>query len=198
MKKILSILTLLLIISGVGFYLLVTQQTSYTVTINKPIKEVWDYASDSSKATEWSIYFHHISPLPGVEDGKIGSLRRCYRREDETGATWDEEVIEVEKYKYRQLKTFNLQNFIDPALKAAVFRVHQIYESVDENTTNLTFASELIEPFDLDVLKALEPAAKETERIFKANLENIKAAIEQGENYNRPHPYEQKNIFDKD
>ena len=77
-------------------------------------------------------------------------------------------------------------------------RVHQIYEKVDSKKTKLTFASEYIGPLELDIIQALLPAASETERIFMANLENIKAAIEQGDEYQRPHPYEQKNIFDKD
>ena len=194
MKKILiPIIAILILLTT----LYLNRQVKHTVTINKPISEVWRYASDSTKATDWSIYFHHISPLPGIEDGKIGSVRRCYRRADESGATWDEEVLVVEKEKYRQLRTYNLQNFNNPVLKDAVFRVHQIYEKIDENTSKLTFASEYIGPMDLEIIKALLPAAKETEIIFKANLENIKAAIEQGENYQRPHHYEEKNIFDK-
>lgn len=192
------LITALGLIAGLSSIFYLNRQVMYTVTINRPIEVVWEYASDSSKATDWSIYFHHISPLAGVEDGKVGSLRRCYRRADESGATWDEEVIEVKPLEYRQLKTFNLQNFKNPVLKKAVFRVHQIYEKVDSKKTKLTFASEYIGPLELDIIQALLPAASETERIFMANLENIKAAIEQGDEYQRPHPYEQKNIFDKD
>lgn len=178
--------------------LYLNRQVKHSVIINAPLSQVWKYASDSTKATDWSIYFHHISPLPGIEDGKVGSVRRCYRRADESGATWDEEVIEVDFEKYRQLKTFNLRNFKNPVLKDAIFRVHQHYKPIDADKTELTFASEYIGPTDFKIIKALLPAAKETERIFIANLENIKAAIEQGDNYQRPHLYEEKNIFDKD
>jgi len=36
----------------------------------------------------------------------------------------------------------------------------------------------------------------EGERVFRLNLENIKAMIEQGENYQRPHPWEEQSPFD--
>lgn len=34
-----------------------------SVVINASLDEVWEYASDSTKASEWSVYFDHISPF---------------------------------------------------------------------------------------------------------------------------------------
>lgn len=196
MKKKLLVPITFLTVAAVTLIGLLTKEVSHTVTINKNIKDVWTYASDSTKANEWSVYFSHISPLPGVNDGKVGSLRRCFRRSNETGPRWDEEVVELKPKKYRQIRTFNLKNFNADILKLAQFKVHQRYEFVDENTTKLTFASSLMGPWRLDLILALLPSMKESKRIFKLNLENIKAAIEQGDDYKRPHPYEPKNQFD--
>lgn len=52
MKKIIIILAFLLGISSVLFF---NRQVKYTVTIKKPIEEVWAYASDSNKATDYTI-----------------------------------------------------------------------------------------------------------------------------------------------
>jgi len=189
---------------GIGTMLLLTlafvywlaRQSTYTVTINAPIEAVWDYASDSSKAVEWSVFFTHIESLPGIEDGKVGSLRRCFRRHDETGVMWDEEVVEIRPLEYRQIRTFNIRGFNDPQFEDVEFKVEQHYEKIDETTSRLTFSSELKEPMNPMVILKLLFTVSEGRRIFRLNLENIKAAIEAGEHYQRPHPYEPENRFD--
>lgn len=169
------------------------KKVSYSVIIEAPRQDVWEYVSDSSNAKDWSVYFDHISALPGIEDGRPGSLRRCFRNEDETGAFWDEEVVKIIKDEYREIRTFNLNGFGRPELRKAQFKVEQIYEKLEDDKTRLSFTSEYSGPLDLDVLKALLPAGAEAERIFRLNLENIKSLIE-GEG--RTHPYEEKNMFD--
>lgn len=193
-KKRLFIFAFLLIVPVLIF--IYSKQSSYTVTINAPIEEVWTYASDSSKAVEWSVYFTHISSLPGIEDGKVGSLRRCFRRKDETGIMWDEEVIQIKPLEYREIRTFNIKGFPDPDFEQIEFKVHQHYEKVDTNTTKLTFASELRTPFKPMIILKMLFAVSEGKRVFRLNLENIKAAIEQKEKYKRIHPYEEENNFD--
>ena len=187
------LLIFLLIPAATFFY---AKRSSYTVTINAPIEEVWTYASDSSKAVDWSVYFTHISALPGIEDGKVGSLRRCFRRKDETGIMWDEEVIRIKPFEYREIRTFNIKGFPDRDFAQLEFKVHQRYRKIDENTTALTFASELRQPFSPLIIAKMLFTVSEGRRIFRLNLENIKAAIEQKENYRRIHPYEPTNPFD--
>ena len=169
------------------------KQVSYSVIIDAPVEKVWGYVSDSSNAKDWSVYFDHISALPGVKDGRPGSLRRCFRNADEEGAFWDEEVVKVKLNEYREIRTFNLNGFGGPELNKAQFKVQQIYEEVDKGKTKLSFTSEYSGPLELSTLRALVPAAAEAERIFRLNLENIKAVVEGRE---RPHPYEEKNMFD--
>ncbi len=169
------------------------KQVSYSVIVDAPVEKVWSYVSDSSNAKDWSVYFDHISSLPGVEDGRPGSIRRCFRNADEEGAFWDEEVVKVRENEYREIRTFNLNGFGDPDLKKTQFKVQQIFEKLESDKTKLTFTSEYSGPMDFSTLKALVPAAAEAERIFRLNLENIKSLIEGGE---RTHLYEAKNMFD--
>lgn len=50
-----------------GFLLILGGCTvSEHVDINAPVADVWEYVSNSYNTREWSVYFHHISPLPGM------------------------------------------------------------------------------------------------------------------------------------
>ncbi len=196
-KKKLILLTILIALIGSSLYLIEKAEISYSVVINKPIEEVWQYASDSTKASNWSVYFTHISPLPGIKDGMVGSKRRCFRRVDETGMSWDEEVMKVTPLKYRRIRTYNLKGTNLRNEHLAQFRVHQRYKKITKNKTQLTFASKYDGPLILNLLIDLIPIANETIRIFKYNLENIKAHIEMKGAYKRIHPYEPFNVFDK-
>lgn len=163
-----------------------------SIEINAPIEKVWDYISDNSKAREWSVYFHHISSLPGIEDGAVGSNRRCFRSEDESGIYWDEMVLETTLLKYREILAYNFNGFEKEVFNNALFFVHQNLSDLGNNKTMLTFSTEKIRPES--VLNSLDyiSAKGETEKIFKLNLTNIREAIEAGLNsreYKRKHPY---------
>jgi len=191
MKRKLLLITLIALIFALKNY-----EMSRSVIINAPIDVVWEYASDSSKAKEWSVFFDHISPLPGIEDGKVGSVRRCYRFQDETGPTWDEKIIKVTPLKFRELRTYHLKNFKDTNFHKSEFKVYQRYESISPLKSRLTFSSKMLNPFNLILAIQLLPLASETSRIFQANLQNIKSAIEaryKGVEYHRPHPFEPYN-----
>mgnify|MGYP000754414534 CR=1 FL=1 len=175
-----------------------------TMEIQAPLEDVWTYAGDSLRATEWSVYFDHISLLPGspVPDGQVGALRRCYRRADESGVTWDEEVVALAPMAYREIRTYALRGF-RPLMQDVVgwtqYRVAQNYEALGAERSRLTFSTDLLRP-------GLPPArwlfgafADEVVRTFRLNLENIAAAIEadqRGEAYVRPHPYEPSHSWD--
>ncbi|MCH8836583.1 MAG: SRPBCC family protein [Candidatus Marinimicrobia bacterium] len=166
------------------------------VDINAPVADVWEYVSNSYNTREWSVYIHHISPLPGVEDGGVGSLRRCFRREDETGIWWDEQVLAVKPYKYRKMRTFNIHGSKNPHFNEAEFEVYQYYKEIEPAMTRLTFATSQLKPDDWFSRHRFWSVGRDGKRIFKLNLANIKTAIEQGEQYERVHPYEEHNKSD--
>ncbi len=162
-----------------------------SVVINAPIEKVWEYASDSTKAKDWSIYFDHISPMPqlsnGIPDGQVGSVRRCFRRADETGMYWDEDVVEVRPPFYRQIKTYNTHGHHEAKLNEIEYKVEQLYEKIDDQHTRLTFQAQVSKGMDLKAMYYMLRDFQEGTRILQFNLENIKARIESD---TRPHPYE--------
>jgi uncharacterized membrane protein len=173
-----------------------TTNTEYTVTVDAPMDQVWQYVGDSTKARDWSVYFHHISPLPGIADGKIGAVRRCYRREDETGMTWDEKVVDVKKHQYRKIHTYNVQGLSIDYFHQTEYNVTQKFKAINDQQTNVTFAFTVRKPNNFLAWMGNRVLRWSAWRVFKVNLENIKHHIEQGENYQRIHPYEQSNLLD--
>ncbi|MFZ4715225.1 MAG: SRPBCC family protein [Bacteriovoracaceae bacterium] len=152
-----------------------------SVHIKAPIEKVWDYVSDSGKAIEWSIYFHHISFLPGGSaDGMVGSFRRCFRNENEKGPRWDEETINIQKQESRQIVMFNMQGyFMNFLTQGSYCFVRQIYKAQSDGTTILTFQTQISErclPLQKFIFKH---SSKKTKDIFLKNLQNIAARIEQ-------------------
>jgi len=178
---------------------------AHAVEIAAPVEAVWAYVGDSGRADEWSVYFDHISPLPEspVPDGRVGALRRCFRRADETGVWWDEEVVALRPQTHREIRTYALRGFRWPLQVLAgrvTYRVGQDYEALGPERTRLTFSTELRSP---DVAPARwlfgRLLAGEVVRIFRLNLENIRAAVEAAHRavpYDRPHPYEPANDWD--
>ncbi len=173
-------------------------ETGREVVIEAPIEAVWEYVGDSRNAAEWSVYFDHITPLPGGPDGGVGALRRCYRHADETGNRWDEVVVELQPQTYRQIRTYGLHGF-PPEFGQPEFRVHQRFTKLGPNRTRLEFASELIKPRDPISLARFVTKVGEGNRVIGLNLENIKAAVEarhRGQPYQRPHPWEPQHPWD--
>lgn len=177
---------------------------THAVTIDAPVEAVWSYGSDSTRARDWSVYFHHITPIEGpghAPDGTVGAFRICYRNADEQGLRWDETTERIVELEHREIRTFNLVGFpMGPIGRAQVYEVHQDYERIDGNRTRLTFSSKLARQPGFRNLLAWPvvkgcyvvfgaPAGQE---VFVQNLENIQAAVEaqeSGEPYRRPHPY---------
>lgn len=181
-----------------------------SVIINAPMEEVWKYNSINENAREWSVYFAKIVTCPisdcpqnaTLEDSAIGFVRRAYRNDNETGIFWDEETLGVTKTSNKMTKAMRAYNFHGFILyNRAEHLVEQFYEAIDANTTKLTFRSRLYNRRKLSswVSRVLYASwmgsgqirgVRETTELFEKNLENIKAAIEQGEDYKRIHPYE--------
>ena len=184
------------------------------VAIRAPMQAVWDYAGDSARATDWSVYFHHISPKasdaqgrPLPPDGTVGSVRVCYRRGDETGVRWDERVMALEpegRARHRCIRTYDLRGLGGVAGALAPFtayRVEQHYRQTAPQRTTLAFRTQLVRPdwWGLARLLFRRFFLPEVKRIFALNLENIKAAVEAeqaGRAYERPHPYEERHAWE--
>ena len=90
-------------------------QHKESVIINSSQQQVWDYLSENHHAKMWSVFFDHITTLPSdsadIKEGGIGSIRRCFRRPDETGIRWDEVTVESQAPEFRQIHTYNIQNW---------------------------------------------------------------------------------------
>lgn len=158
------------------------------IIIDAPIDEVWRYTGDSTMAAEWSVFFDHIEPQPGIPDGNVGALRRCFRRADKTGLTWDEITTNVVPYRYRQLRTFNIKNSPIPGMEQFEFDVYHHLIPIGPNQTELVFASKVIKSkMTLKTLTANIKAGRAAEKVILLNLENIKRAIE-----NRRYGYQQE------
>jgi hypothetical protein len=174
--------------------LLAACSLSESIVIEAPVDAVWSYVSASENAAEWSVYFHHISPLPGgVRDGEVGSIRRCFRSAAEMeDIWWDELVLEVRPQRYRRILSFNAHGLNPPILNTGEFYVHQKYEYLDSARTRLTFSAEQIRPSDPLLKARFYSARRAGKTMFRLNLENIRSAVEarhQQRPFVRLHPY---------
>ena len=169
------------------------------VVIAAPIEKVWAYTKDSSQAKDWSVFFDHISPFGDRPDGSVGSQRRCFRRANDQGLTWDEEVLAIEEPHYRSLRTYNIINSPIPHMENFECMVEHRLKKLDEQHTELIFSSK---PSRTDfrfsnVIQALR-GGMQAARIVQLNVENIKKIIETGSTADL-HPYmeEANPFFDK-
>lgn len=163
----------------------VPKDVSAEIWIDAPPNEVYTALGNDSLSSEWSVYVSHIKTLSDESNGaKI--IRRCYRGADESGPYWDEETqVEIEG-KQRLLKAYNFQQLNIEMLNLSMI-VEQNY-TASKGGTLLEFKTYPIkESLLLGVILSNE--AKETKEIFKKNLENIKALLENGGSYKRIHPF---------
>lgn len=168
---------------------------SESVTIDAPVEEVWSYLGDSGNARQWSVFFHHIAPLDSL-DGRLGAKRRCFRNPDGSGIRWDETVIALVPHRERRIHVYALAGFALPRADRSEFETSQLYERVSPGITRLTFTAELREPRDPITRLLFRLTRGETERIFRLNLANIKAAVEQQDAYERLHDWEPTSFVD--
>lgn len=163
------------------------------IEINASAEEVWKYVSNSDNAREWSVFFHHITPLPGATDGQVGSTRRCFQLENETGMRWDERVDAIELARFRRMRVLNIHGLKGQELHGqGEFDSYQRYDSLGPNRTELTFAARTVHPRRVSAVFLFVRAGLDIKRTFRQNLENIKEAIEarrQGRDYQRLHHY---------
>jgi hypothetical protein len=149
-----------------------------SVNINALPSKVFNYLGNSNNAKDWSVFVSHITTLNPSEkvDGELGSVRRCFTNENETGETWDEEILFIEENRYRKLSCYN---FIDFALSSNNLHTEQIYEEQDDGTTELSFTLFYANP-EVSLVDELKMhfASYTMASIFKENLANIKSFVE--------------------
>jgi hypothetical protein len=151
-----------------------------SIAIDANTDSVYTYLSNSSNAGTWSSYVDHITPLnsDSILDGEVGSIRRCFKNENEEGIVWDEKILRVQNSPtfYRELSVYNLHNF---PLQTDNLVTRQIYQKMNTNKTQLTFG--LYKTVDYinitDVLK-MKLSGHYISYLFNKNLANIKSEIE--------------------
>ena len=191
----------------------VSGSTTYREVIKAPVAETWTYASNSSRAREWSVFFDHITPVTGVgkpRDGTVGSVRICYRNPDERGERWSERTISFTRERSRHIRTFDLHGFTGGYLvSSGQFDVLQDYHDEGHGTSSLRFTTTvhrrdgMLGLLAYPVQKAIfsvGPYDDHTRWTFKVNLENIRAAVEAAHNgarYVEPHRWQRHLWYEK-
>ena len=181
--------------AGVTAYAQTDFHVADSVDIEASPREVFEFLSDSGQAKGWSIFFDHITPLPGSPDGGLGAKRRCFRRADETGPRWDEEVVEFTPYVSRRLRVSGAANFRGGLYDGTEEEVSHKYEEIAPGKTRLTFDAHVTEGSVRDRL-ALFLSTHETHRIFHENLLNIRDMIQEGPRYQRAFAWEPRSPAD--
>lgn len=154
-------------------------QLENQITINQPVENVFNYLGNSANASKWSSYVSHINSLNSneVNDGALGSIRRCFKNKNGEGVFWDEEIVNVKVNELRQLTVYNLNGFL---IKADSLFTQQKYTSLSDKETSLVFG--LYKPKTtnnhfVDWLK-LQVSGHYVAYIFYKNLNNIKKEVE--------------------
>lgn len=160
------------------------QRAEASVVIEASPAAVWDYLSDNSKAEEWSVYFHHIATLDAA-----AQTRRCFMNADESGKRWDERVVGIALHRVRHIDMYNMTEYGVPGVQNHHYDVYQLYERLGPNRTKLTFRTAPAKGASFGQHLLWAAARRKTAKIFAQNLVNIKAAIEQGADYQRRYPY---------
>lgn len=150
-----------------------------SITINKPTVQVFDYLGNSAEAGKWSVFVSHITPLnsESIHDGKVGSIRRCFKNKNEKGMMWDEEIIKADTNPYiRELSIFNMRHFM---VQTSNLLTRQQYEPINSVHTKLTLGlyKKVNQTTTFDIVK-MKLAGYVVAKIFKGNLRNIKKRIE--------------------
>lgn len=149
-----------------------------SVDIAASCRQVFTYLGDSSHAHGWSVFVDHITPLnPEVTpDGTKGSIRRSFRRADETGMRWDELFLDVEPDRRRLLRIYNMVDGSAP--KANHLLSEQLYHPLANDGCRLAFTVSLETPPSLSDQLSLRLAAWPVARVFRRNIGNVKRLVE--------------------
>ena len=152
-----------------------------SILINTSCEVAYKYLGNSHNTKDWSVYVDHISPIneDKVADGHHGSIRRCFKNNNEKDGTWDEEILFIEKNKLRRLSCFNFRDLI---ISPGFLHAEQIYE--DKNGDCLLKFTLFSPKNEYSLWKEFKIylASYPTAYIFRKNLKNIKKHLEQQKN----------------
>ena len=157
---------------------LCTYSIERSIAIAAPPNAVFAYLGHSGNEAHWSTFVSHITPRNPTQhaDGTKESRRRCFQHDDESGLTWDEEILEVQPNLLRTLSIYNLQNAL---LEAKGLRTQQRYLALQGGHTQLGFAVYIQGSFwQPKQLCQLLIAGYKLAPIFEQNLKNIKGELE--------------------
>ena len=149
-----------------------------SVDVDAPCAAVFDYLGDSAHASDWSVFVDHITPLntDSVPDGALGSVRRSFRKADETGMRWDEDFIAVEPARLRRLRIYDVRNV---ALQSRTgLLTEQVYEPLTADRCRLSFTLFFDGEPTLRDRVAMTFVAYPLSRIFESNIGNVKRIVE--------------------
>lgn len=151
-----------------------------TVEIAAPCAVVFEYLGNSANASDWSVFVDHIVPLntDSVPDGARGSIRRSFRRADETGMRWDEYFVEVEAEWRRLLRIYDVRNVTIRA--RAPLLTEQIYEPLAADRCRLSFTLFFEGEPTFGDRVAMTFVAYRLGSIFASNIANVKRIVEAG------------------
>ncbi len=150
--------------------------TQQEVMINKNCAGVFSYLGNSDNATDWSIYVSHIKPLNPelVEDGNVGSERRCFTGNQAKDFFWDEEILDVKDGTYRKLACYNYTHL---GFNAPELLTEQIYTE-HEGGCRLSFTLTNRHRLSFTERLKMKLSGFYIKHIFKQNLANIKRLVE--------------------
>ena len=118
------------------------QQNTLKIIINKPIEEVFEFATNPKNTPLWVDFIDEeiVDEFPP----KVGSVYRNRR-----GDSWNESKVT----EYESNRIFKLEN--------DTFSVEYICKKINDNTTKLTYIEsvkkgELTKPFTLEILEKLK------------------------------------------
>jgi uncharacterized membrane protein len=188
MKKVFKIIGLIVVLMIVLLFVfskykkhadLPYKAIAVSIEIQQPPDSVFSYLGNSGNAKNWSSYVHHISILNGDshKDGTVGSTRRCFKNEDESGIIWDEDITEVVSNKKRQLSIYNAKGF--PMMTEGLY-TEQIYTPIGDSATKLTFTLFYKEAPGFWSRVKTHLASFRVYSIYRKNLEKIKQIVESG------------------
>lgn len=134
-------LVILLIFSPYKHNKAISKKTiQYQLKIDVEKGKLFRYLGNSNHAKDWSDFVDHIDAIntEKVQDGQIGSIRRCFMNKNEKGLRWDESILEVIPGKSRTLNCFNLNGFL---MQTDGILTQQIYKELPNGKTRSALGS---------------------------------------------------------
>lgn len=141
-----------------------------TVTVNKPVKEVWDYMDNPDNLPKWIdnfVRYEHVSGERGAE----GSKGLHYYLENGREFTMEETVVERRDYEFIKLAMTS---------KPMDMEVENYFKAVDENTTELRAVAEFTRVgLMMKIMMKLFMPMKKAQATHVKQMEKFKQLVEQ-------------------